>query len=46
MKYKWLRNLRWWWFHKKLYWVARFIEKHKLYPVDLNKQLLEIWKRK
>ena len=41
-----IRDLRWWWFHKKLRWVAKFIENHALYPVNLNKDLLEVWKRK
>ncbi len=41
-----LRKWRWWWFHVKLNIVAMFIEKHRLYPVELNKELLEVWKRR
>lgn len=40
------RRIRWWLFHKKLNLIARFIEKHYLYPVNLDKDLLEVWKRK
>jgi hypothetical protein len=31
-------------FARKLKKTALFIEKHKLYPVMLNKDLLEVWK--
>lgn len=34
-----------WKFQRKLRKVALFIEKHNLYPVNLNKELLEVWKR-
>lgn len=40
----WYRSFLWWSFHSKLKNVAIFIEKHKLYPVNLNKELLETWK--
>lgn len=41
-----IKRFRWWIFHKKLNLVAKFIENHKLYPVNLDKNLLEVWKRK
>lgn len=46
LKYKWVRNIYSWWYHYKLRKVAQFIENHHLYPVNLNKDLLEVWKRK
>lgn len=39
------RDFRWWLFHVKLRWIARFIEKHKLYTVTLDKELLQVWKK-
>ena len=39
-------RIRGYFFKKKLRKVAMFIEKHLLYPVNLNKELLEVWKRK
>jgi hypothetical protein len=42
---KFIGKLRYWWFNKKLFWVAKFIENHKLFPVNLDKELLEVWKR-
>ncbi len=39
-----LRKLRYRWFNYKLRLVSMFIEKHKLYPVVLDKDLLEVWK--
>lgn len=41
-----IRDLRGWWFHKKLNWIACFLEKHRLYPVTLDEKLLQIWKGK
>lgn len=38
-------KIRSYFFKRKLKKVALFIQKHKLYPVTLNKELLEIWKR-
>lgn len=32
-------------FKYKLKLVAKFIRKHKLYPVTLNKELLDIWEK-
>lgn len=32
-------------FKRKLRKTAIFIEKHKLYPVNLDKELLNIWKK-
>jgi hypothetical protein len=40
-----LRKLRWWYFNRKLKRTALFIEKHNLYPVQLNKELLVVWKK-
>lgn len=39
------RKIRHWWFGKKIRWVTLFLERHKLYPVNLDKELLEVWKR-
>lgn len=44
--FKWVRDLLYWNYHRKLRKVSKFIEKHKLYPVNLDKDLLEVWKRK
>lgn len=38
-------RIRNYFFKKKLRKFATFIEKHKLYPVNLNKDLLYIWKK-
>jgi len=38
-------RIRGFFFKRKLRNVALFIEKHKLYPVRLDKELLEIWKK-
>lgn len=38
-------RIRGWFFRRKLRKVAHFIEEHNLYPVNLNKELLEVWKR-
>jgi len=38
-------RIRGFFFKRKLRKTALFIEKHKLYPVNLNKELLEIWKK-
>lgn len=38
-------RIRNYFFKRKLRRVALFIENHKLYPVTLNKELLEIWKK-
>ncbi len=38
-------RIRGYFFHKKLRKVAEFIEKYKLYPVKLDKHLLEVWKK-
>lgn len=43
-KIKIYRDIRIWWFNKKLSMVAKFIEKHKLYPVNLDNELLKVWK--
>lgn len=42
----WYRDLRYWWFHKKLSIVAKFIRKHRIYPVNLNENLLNVWENK
>jgi len=38
-------RIRHYFFNRKLKKFALFIEKHKLYPVTLNEELLEIWKK-
>lgn len=40
----WYRDLLYWNYHRKLRNVAEFIEKHKLYPVTLNENLINVWK--
>lgn len=48
--YIWTKNIFWyrsflrWNYYRKLKNVAKFIEKHYLYPVNLSKELLEVWK--
>lgn len=39
-------KIRSYFFYRKLRKVAMFIELHELYPVKLDKDLLEVWKRK
>jgi len=36
-------RIRYYFFKRKLRRVSRFIKKHKLYPVSLNKELLSVW---
>lgn len=44
-KYKWYRDLKYWWFEKKLATVARFLRNHKLW-VTINEELLDVWEGK
>lgn len=40
------RSFLWWNYHRRLKNTALFIEKHQLFPVNLDKNLLEVWKSK
>lgn len=42
----WFKDFLWWRYHFILKQVAKWIEKKNLYPVTLNKELLDIWKGK
>jgi len=39
-------KIRGYFFRKRLKKVAEFIEKYSLYPVYLDKDLLQVWKNK